>query len=89
MLLQASDNVTALGVAVLENIDVSPERKWFWIGASALLGFAVLFNVLYTFALMFLNRKKTILFKVYGNLLLLFAFFQMTVSILFFSCSMY
>ncbi|KAA8540358.1 hypothetical protein F0562_024723 [Nyssa sinensis] len=51
----ASDNVTRLGVAVLQNFDVFPERDWFWIGAAALLGFAVLFNVLFTFALMYLD----------------------------------
>ncbi|XP_028073150.1 ABC transporter G family member 35-like isoform X2 [Camellia sinensis] len=51
----ASDNVTALGVAVLKNFDVFPERNWFWIGAAALLGFVVVFNVLFTLALMYLN----------------------------------
>ncbi|KAA8541752.1 hypothetical protein F0562_022904 [Nyssa sinensis] len=51
----ASDNVTRLGLAVLENFDVFPERDWFWIGAAALLGFAVLFNILFTFALTYLN----------------------------------
>ncbi|ONK80619.1 uncharacterized protein A4U43_C01F19860 [Asparagus officinalis] len=44
-----------LGVAVLENANVFPEKKWFWIGAAALLGFAILFNVLFTVALMFLD----------------------------------
>ncbi|KAG5537773.1 hypothetical protein RHGRI_025026 [Rhododendron griersonianum] len=51
----ASDNVTSLGIAVLENFDVFPERNWFWIGAAALLGFIVLFNMLFTLALMYLN----------------------------------
>uniref|UniRef100_A0A5B6YTB6 Putative Pleiotropic drug resistance protein 12 n=1 Tax=Davidia involucrata TaxID=16924 RepID=A0A5B6YTB6_DAVIN len=51
----ASDNATKLGVQVLKNFDVSPERNWFWIGAAALLGFVVLFNILFTFALMYLN----------------------------------
>ncbi|KAL7162523.1 hypothetical protein ACSBR2_042921 [Camellia fascicularis] len=46
---------TALGVAVLNNFDVFPERRWFWIGAAALLGFAVLFNILFTLALMYLS----------------------------------
>lgn len=44
-----------LGVAVLENANVFPEQKWYWIGAAALLGFAILFNVLFTLALMFLD----------------------------------
>jgi hypothetical protein len=61
--LQASDNTTPLGVAVLKNIDVFPEKNWFWIGSGALLGFTVLFNILFTFALMYLNRKSNILFK--------------------------
>ncbi|ONK80620.1 uncharacterized protein A4U43_C01F19870 [Asparagus officinalis] len=44
-----------LGVAVLENASVFPEKKWFWIGVAALLGFTILFNVLFTLALMFLD----------------------------------
>ncbi|XP_038716845.1 ABC transporter G family member 29-like [Tripterygium wilfordii] len=51
----ASDGVTRLGVAVLRNFDVFPERKWYWIGAAALLGFVVLFNLLFTLSLMYLN----------------------------------
>lgn len=44
-------------MAVLENANIFPEQKWYWIGAAALLGFAVLFNVFFTLALMFLDRK--------------------------------
>ncbi|KAI8529591.1 hypothetical protein RHMOL_Rhmol12G0236900 [Rhododendron molle] len=51
----ASDNVTRLGVKVLKNLDVFAERNWLWIGAAALLGFVVLFNILFTLALMYLN----------------------------------
>ncbi|BFG24412.1 hypothetical protein CerSpe_106880 [Prunus speciosa] len=51
----ASDNVTSLGVAVLNNFGVFPDKNWYWIGAAAILGFAVLFNVIYTIALMYLN----------------------------------
>ncbi|XP_059640915.1 ABC transporter G family member 29-like [Cornus florida] len=51
----ASDNATRLGVAVLNSFDVSPDRSWFWIGAAAILGFAVLFNILFTLALMYLD----------------------------------
>ncbi|GAV61270.1 ABC_tran domain-containing protein/ABC2_membrane domain-containing protein/PDR_assoc domain-containing protein [Cephalotus follicularis] len=51
----ATDNETILGLAVLENFGVFPERRWYWIGAAALLGFTVLFNVLFTFSLMYLN----------------------------------
>ncbi|XP_042517769.1 ABC transporter G family member 36-like [Macadamia integrifolia] len=51
----ASDNITRLGIAVMENFDVFTERNWFWIGSAALLGFTILFNVLFTLALMYLN----------------------------------
>ncbi|KAK7255465.1 hypothetical protein RIF29_28875 [Crotalaria pallida] len=51
----ASDNTTRLGVAVLGNFDVFPERTWYWIGVAGLLGFAILFNLLFTLALMYLN----------------------------------
>ncbi|XP_031255754.1 ABC transporter G family member 29-like [Pistacia vera] len=52
---RAADNVTRLGVAVLRSFDVPTDRNWFWIGVAALFGFTVLFNVLFTFALMYLS----------------------------------
>ncbi|XP_050234079.1 ABC transporter G family member 29-like [Mercurialis annua] len=52
---RAADNSTSLGVAVLKNFDVFQNKNWYWIGAGALLGFAVLFNVLFTLALMYLS----------------------------------
>ncbi|KAF2323469.1 hypothetical protein GH714_035626 [Hevea brasiliensis] len=58
-----SDN-TRLGEAVLESFDVFRNKNWYWIGAGALLGFAVLFNVLFTFALMYLappGKKQAII----------------------------
>ncbi|KAK6153626.1 hypothetical protein DH2020_013265 [Rehmannia glutinosa] len=51
----ASDNRTRLGVAILNNFSVFPEKKWYWIGVGALVGFTLLFNVLFTFALMYLS----------------------------------
>ncbi|XP_068637695.1 ABC transporter G family member 42-like [Aristolochia californica] len=51
----ASDGVTKLGVQVLKNFNVFTHDYWFWIGTAALCGFIVLFNVLFTLALMFLN----------------------------------
>ncbi|KAK2971133.1 hypothetical protein RJ640_008557 [Escallonia rubra] len=51
----ASDNATRLGVAVLKEFDIFPERKWYWIGAVALIGFIILFNILFTVSLMYLN----------------------------------
>lgn len=70
IMLQASDNVTRLGVAVLNNFNVYPDKYWYWIGAAAILGFAVLFNVLYTLALMYLNGKNQHSFYVKHFLLL-------------------
>ncbi|KAL3720970.1 hypothetical protein ACJRO7_005737 [Eucalyptus globulus] len=43
-----------LGLAVLNMYDLSSEN-WYWIGASALIGFIILLNVLYTLALTYLN----------------------------------
>ncbi|GAA0158882.1 ATP-binding cassette [Lithospermum erythrorhizon] len=50
-----TDGVTRLGIAVLNNFDIPTERNWFWIGAGVLVGFVVLFNVLFTIALTYLN----------------------------------
>ncbi|KAL3824398.1 hypothetical protein ACJIZ3_020427 [Penstemon smallii] len=64
---KASDNVTRLGVAVLNNFNIFPEEKLYWIGIVALLGFTLLFNLLFTFALMYLNpfeKKQGIISKV-------------------------
>ncbi|CAI9281132.1 unnamed protein product [Lactuca saligna] len=51
----SSDNVTTLGIAILENMDIPKQRSWFWIGVASLLGFAVLFNILFTFVLMYFD----------------------------------
>ncbi|KDP40864.1 hypothetical protein JCGZ_24863 [Jatropha curcas] len=51
----AADNVTKLGASVLETFGVEQNEDWYWIGVAALLGFTILFNVLFTFSLMYLN----------------------------------
>ncbi|XP_073040136.1 ABC transporter G family member 36-like isoform X2 [Primulina eburnea] len=51
----ASDNTTRLGVAILRNFNIFQEKNWYWIGVAALAGFTILFNVLFTFSLMYLN----------------------------------
>lgn len=56
--LQSSDASTSLGTAVLKNFDVYTDKNWYWIGTAAILGFAVLFNVLFTFALAYFSRKS-------------------------------
>ncbi|KDP40866.1 hypothetical protein JCGZ_24865 [Jatropha curcas] len=60
----ASDGSTSLGIAVLKSFDVFQNKNWYWIGAGALFGFAILFNVLFTFALMYMNapgKKQAII----------------------------
>ncbi|XP_076952064.1 ABC transporter G family member 35-like [Bidens hawaiensis] len=49
------DNKTRLGTAILENVDIPSEESWFWIGFASLVGFAILFNILFTFSLMYLD----------------------------------
>ncbi|KAK1266094.1 ABC transporter G family member 36 [Acorus gramineus] len=44
-----------LGRAVLENMSIFVEKYWYWIGAAALLGFTIFFNVVFTVSLMYLN----------------------------------
>ncbi|MBA0695700.1 hypothetical protein Goari_002310, partial [Gossypium aridum] len=52
---RASDNVTKLGEAVLEELEIYRNKNWYWVGVGALLGFCILFNVLFTLALTYLN----------------------------------
>lgn len=51
----ASDNATRLGVAVLKNSDVFQESDWYWIAAAALIGYIVVFNLVFTVALTYLK----------------------------------
>ncbi|XP_025012241.2 pleiotropic drug resistance protein 1 isoform X2 [Ricinus communis] len=44
-----------LGVSFLKSHGIFPEAHWYWIGVGALIGFVVLFNVLYTLALKYLE----------------------------------
>ncbi|GKB00806.1 ABC transporter G family member 35-like protein [Tanacetum coccineum] len=51
------DNATTLGEAILENQDIPIQESWFWIGLFSILGFGILFNILFTFSLMYFDRK--------------------------------
>ncbi|GJN34172.1 hypothetical protein PR202_gb22816 [Eleusine coracana subsp. coracana] len=44
-----------LGKLILESRGLFPEAKWYWIGVGALFGYVLLFNILYTVCLTFLN----------------------------------
>ncbi|KAK4489415.1 hypothetical protein RD792_005224 [Penstemon davidsonii] len=54
----AADNSTPLGVAILNMFDIYTDEKWYWISIVALVGFIVLFNILFTFALMYLSSPE-------------------------------
>jgi len=42
---------------VLNTWDVYHQKNWYWISVGALLCFTALFNILFTLALTYLNRK--------------------------------
>ncbi|KAF8025633.1 hypothetical protein BT93_F2468 [Corymbia citriodora subsp. variegata] len=44
-----------LGEAALDVFDVNYKSYWFWIGTGALVGFIILFNILFTYVLVYLN----------------------------------
>ncbi|KAL0463859.1 UNVERIFIED_CONTAM: ABC transporter G family member 36 [Sesamum latifolium] len=50
-----SPKLCKIGVAIMNNFDIFVDKNWYWIGVGALLGFTLLFNVLFTLALMYLN----------------------------------
>jgi hypothetical protein len=56
-----------LGTLVLESRAIFPEAKCYWIGVGALLGYVLLFNILYTVCLTFLDRESEITFILYAN----------------------
>nr|XP_043615513.1 ABC transporter G family member 35-like [Erigeron canadensis] len=51
----ATDNVTKLGIKVLQNFQIPTSSYWYWIGTAALVGFVILLNVLFTLALMYMD----------------------------------
>lgn len=59
--LQLSD-ITGqpLYLSILESRGIFTREYWYWIGIGALIGYIVLFNVMVTFALQHLSRKRFI-----------------------------
>ncbi|XP_057834764.2 ABC transporter G family member 36 [Cryptomeria japonica] len=51
----SAENTTNLGVAAMQSFNIYSRGYWYWLGVAALVGFSVLFNVLFTFALAYLN----------------------------------
>lgn len=60
--MQRAGNYTSLslGEMLLKVRSLFPEGYWFWIGVGALLGYTILFNILFTLALTYLNRKRSL-----------------------------
>ncbi|XP_071738064.1 ABC transporter G family member 35-like isoform X1 [Rutidosis leptorrhynchoides] len=53
----SSKNATRLGIEILKELDIPTQENWFWIGVASLIGFTILFNILFTLALMYTDRK--------------------------------
>uniref|UniRef100_A0A2P2LLI8 Uncharacterized protein MANES_16G064000 n=2 Tax=Rhizophora mucronata TaxID=61149 RepID=A0A2P2LLI8_RHIMU len=56
----------SLGEAVLKERSLFTESYWYWIGVGALLGYTILFNVMFTFFLAYLNpwgRQQAVISK--------------------------
>ncbi|XP_010670754.2 ABC transporter G family member 32 isoform X2 [Beta vulgaris subsp. vulgaris] len=52
---KAENSTLSLGEMLLETRSLFPESYWYWIGGGALLGYMILFNILLTFFLTYLN----------------------------------
>ncbi|KAJ7294134.1 hypothetical protein O6H91_19G003400 [Diphasiastrum complanatum] len=51
----SSLDLEPVGVALLKSRGIFPQWYWYWIGIGALIGYAILFNILFTLALTYLN----------------------------------
>ncbi|KAH9619996.1 hypothetical protein KSS87_023636, partial [Heliosperma pusillum] len=60
-----------LGEMLLKTKSLFPDSYWYWIGAGALLGYTILFNILFTLFLTYLNpigtRKAVICKDTHSN----------------------
>lgn len=51
-----ADSTLPLGEALLKARSLYSQSYWYWIGVLAMLGYTLLFNILFTFFLSYLNR---------------------------------
>ncbi|KAI3790224.1 hypothetical protein L2E82_03108 [Cichorium intybus] len=61
-----NQSMMTLGERLLKTRSIFPQTYWYWIGLGALLGYTILFNVLFTFFLSYLNplgRSQAIVSK--------------------------
>lgn len=49
---------TTVGLAVLDNRGIFKEEWWRWVGMAALLGYAIVFNILVLLAQTYLGRES-------------------------------
>ena len=47
-----------LGKTIIEARGLFAEVKFYWIGIGALIGFCIIYNILFTLALAYLNRES-------------------------------
>lgn len=57
-----NNSTSRLGDQLLKTRSLFPQKYWYWIGVAALLGYTVLFNILFTLSLTYLNRKPSLPF---------------------------
>lgn len=57
LLQKLAENNISLGETVLKGYGLFTESYWFWIGICALFCYTVIFNILLTLFLTYLNRK--------------------------------
>ncbi|KAL5709532.1 ABC transporter G member 39 [Ranunculus cassubicifolius] len=48
-----------LGVTILESRGIFTTPNWYWVGVGALIGYIVLFNIVFTLSLAYLNNKTS------------------------------
>lgn len=65
-----------LGIQVLKARGFFPHAYWYWIGTGALLGFILLFNVVFNLALTYLNRNELLTQYIPFSLAILEVFFH-------------
>ncbi|CAI0473733.1 unnamed protein product [Linum tenue] len=64
------NSTESLGVQVLKSRGFFPHAYWYWIGAGALVGFVLIFNLFFTLALTFLSpfkKSQTIVLEDFQN----------------------
>lgn len=75
MLQKVTKDNISLGEAALKEYGMFTKSYWFWIGICALFGYTILFNILFTIFLTYLNRKLSDL-KMFVTIILMLLMFS-------------